>query len=81
MSYGGVDHFARLEIVGGDDDIDIVDRSKCRQIVQRVMRRAEHAVADAGADADDFHGIVGIGDVVLDLLERGAVRKQAGETA
>ena len=35
---GGEDGLARLEVVGGDHDVDVVDRPQRRQVVQRVVR-------------------------------------------
>ena len=74
----GADRFAGLEIVGRHDDRDVVDRPQRGQVVQRMVRAAERAVADAGADADDRRRHVGVADVVLDLLQRPGGEKAGG---
>ena len=66
---------ARLEIVCGDDDVEVVHRPQRRQVVQRVVRRAERTVAHAGADADQLDRPIRVGDVILDELERAGGQK------
>ena len=72
-----LDHFARLEIVRGRDDLDVVDRAQHREIVQGMVRRAQRAVTHAGADADQLDRVVAVADVVLDLLQ-GSRRQETG---
>ncbi len=55
----------------------LIARSR-REVVQRMMSRAQRAVADAGADADDFHRIVAVRDVIFNLLERSRREKARG---
>ena len=42
------------------------------------MRRAQRTVAHAGADADQLHRMIGVGNVVLDLLERAGGEEARG---
>ncbi len=59
----------RLEIIRRDHDVDVVDRLEHRQVVQRMMGCAQRAVADAGAYSDQLDRLIGIGHIVLDLLQ------------
>src|SRR5207249_1275364 len=73
--FNGVTGF---EVVGGNDDVEVVDRPQRSQVMQRVVRRAERTVAHAGTDTDQLHRMIGIGDVVLDLLERPGGQEACG---
>jgi hypothetical protein len=64
-----LDRHPRLGVVGRGENADVVDRAKRREVVKRMVRRAERTVADARADADQCDRHVGVADVVLDLLE------------
>ena len=68
---------ARLEVVGGRNDGDIVDRTQRSEIVQGMMGRSECAIAHSRADANHFDRLIGITNVILDLLERPRREKAA----
>src|SRR5207248_10822907 len=62
----------------GDDDFDVVDRPKRGDVVQGMMRRAQRAVAYAGADADQLHRPIAVANVVFDLLQGAGGEKTRG---
>ena len=73
----GKNRFARLEVVGGRDDDDIMDCTQRSEIVQGMMGRSEGAIAHSRADANHFDGLIRITNVILDLLERPRREKAA----
>src|ERR1017187_5071415 len=68
----------RLEVVRRHNDCKIIDRPQHREVVERMMRRAERAVTYTGADADEHGWDVRVTNVILDLLQRTRGEKTRG---
>ena len=73
----GKNRFARLEVIGGRDDDDIMDCTQRSEIVQGMVGRSECAIAHSRADANHFDRLIRIANVILDLLERPRREKAA----
>src|ERR1700751_3095648 len=73
-----LDRFSGLKVVSWSDDRDIMNRSQNRKVVQRMVGRAQRAVADARTDPDNTHRPVRVTDIVLDLLERARGQETSG---
>lgn len=62
----GADGPAGLEVVGRRHDRESVDRAPRGEVVERVVRCAGRAAAQAGTAADHGHGMLGATEIVLD---------------
>ena len=69
----GLDDLNRFKVIRWGDNIDIIDGLQGGKIMQGMMSGTQCTITHARADPNDLNRLVGVGDIIFNLLQERAL--------